>query len=347
MSKTFHYFIYLGIVFLLLYCTPPSKDNKEGSQEGNTFHPSKGKVEVVDAGLNSIINSKSTIEVLGEGFMWTEGPVWIPGEDYLLFCDIPKNSIHKWKEDEGISLYLTPSGYTGEKERGGETGSNGLMLNANKQLLLCQHGNRQIAVMNSDLSDPKPDFIAISDAFDGKKLNSPNDLAIHTNGDIYFTDPPYGLEHNIKDPLKEIDFQGVYRWSAKDSTTTLMFQDLTRPNGIILSPDEKQVYVANSDPKEAYWMVFDLDENGSFSNGRIFYDATSSVSNSPGLPDGMDIDEEGNLFATGPGGIWIFSPEGKLLGKIKTGQATANCTFSSDYKYLYMTAHSYLLRIKL
>ena len=324
-NRTFFYYISLGSVFLLLHCTPTSKDKKEEPHEGNTFHPSKGKVEVVDAGLNSIINPKATIEVLGEGFMWTEGPVWIPGEDYLLFCDIPKNTIHKWKEGEGISVYLTPSGYTGEKERGGETGSNGLMLNANKQLLLCQHGNRQIAVMNADLSDPKPDFIGISDAFDGKKLNSPNDLAVHTNGDIYFTDPPYGLEHNIKDPLKEIDFQGVYRWSAKDSTTTLMFQDLTRPNGINLSPDEKQVYVANSDPNKAYWMVFDLDEKGNFANGRKFYDATSSVAASPGLPDGMVIDKAGNLFATGPGGVWIFSPDGQLLGKIKTGQATANC----------------------
>jgi len=347
MSKTIHYCIYLGLVFLLFYCSPPSKDKKEVSHEGNTFHPSKGKVEVVDATLNKIIQPNASIEVLGEGFMWTEGPVWIPEEDYLLFCDIPKNTIYKWKEGEGISEYLTPSGYTGEKERGGETGSNGLMLNANNQLLLCQHGNRQIAIMNAKLSDPKPDFITVSNGYNGKKLNSPNDLAVHSNGDIYFTDPPYGLEFNIKDPLKEIDFQGVYRWSAKDSTTTLMFQELSRPNGIILSPDEKQVYVANSDPKKAYWMVFYLDENGNFSNGRIFYDATSSVSDSPGLPDGMDIDKTGNLFATGPGGVWIFSPNGKLLGKIKTGQATANCTFSDDYKYLYMTAHSYLLRIKL
>jgi len=139
----------------------------------------------------------------------------------------------------------------------------------------------------------------------------------------------------------------VYRRSATDSTTTLIFQDLTRPNGIILSPDEKQVYVANSDPAKAYWMVFDLDEEGKFSNGLIFYDATSSVKESPGLPDGMDIDKAGNLFATGPGGVWIFSPKGKLLGKIRTGQATANCTFSDDYKYLYLTANSYLLRLKL
>ncbi|MEQ6121539.1 SMP-30/gluconolactonase/LRE family protein [Reichenbachiella sp. MALMAid0571] len=346
-NKIIHYFLSLVSIIALTYCSPTAKNKKEEPGKENTFHPSKGSIEIIDPAFKKMINEDASIDVLGEGFMWTEGPVWIPEEDYLLFCDIPKNTIHKWKEGEGISVYLTPSGYTGEKERGGETGSNGLMLNAEKQLFLCQHGNRQIAVMNAELSDPKPDFITLSDGYDGKKLNSPNDLAVHSGGDIYFTDPPYGLEFNVKDPLKEIDFQGVYRWSAKDSTTTLMFQDLTRPNGIALSPDEKYVYVANSDPKKAYWIVFDLTEEGSFANGRIFYDATTSVAESPGLPDGMAVDKSGNLFATGPGGVWIFSPQGKLLGKIKTGQATANCTFSADYKYLYMTAHSYLLRVKL
>lgn len=342
----------IGAIALMTQCSPAKKETEqkvetpESPKEELTFHPAKGKLEIYDETFGQTINRDASIEVLAEGFVWTEGPVWIPGENYLLFCDIPRNTIYKWKNGEGASVYLTPSGYSGEKVREGEPGSNGLMLNAQGQLLLCQHGDRKVSIMNASLDNPKPDFIGIADNYEGRRFNSPNDLIVHSNNDIYFTDPPYGLEKGMEDPAKELDFQGVYRWSAKDKTTELLYKDLSRPNGIALSPDEKTAYVANSDPKKAIWMAFDIDAMGKFTNSRIFYDATA-ITNHPGLPDGMAVDTDGNIFATGPGGVWVFSPSGKLLAKIRTGQKTANCTFSDDYKYLYMTAHSYLLRIQL
>ena len=349
-------FLLAGLIALGAACSAPAKKEAEeetqevveAPAEKTNFHPSEGSIEVIDESLKELINTEAGIEVLAGGFKWTEGPEWIEDGQYLLFCDIPQNTIFKWKEGDSTSVYLTPSGYTGtgDEERR-EPGSNGLMLNAEGQLLLCQHGDRRIAIMDADLSNPSPNYITVADNFDGKKLDSPNDLDIHSNGDIYFTDPPYGLPQQHNDPTKEMDFQGAYRWSAQDGTVSLLCDSLTRPNGVTLSLDEKQAYVANSDPEKSVWMVFDIEEDGSFANGRLFYDSSPEVGKAPGLNDGMDIDANGNLFATGPGGVWIFSPEGKLLGKIKTGQPTANCTFSDDYQYLYITANSYLVRVKI
>ncbi|MDN5204320.1 SMP-30/gluconolactonase/LRE family protein [Fulvivirgaceae bacterium BMA10] len=342
---------FILIAIGLLACTPQKKKNtKETPVEekpvAKKFHPSKGFVEVMDPAFEKLIDKNAVVEVLAEGFKWTEGPVWVPGENYLLFSDIPNNKVVKWKEGEGTKSYLTPSGHSGEVDRTGETGSNGLMLNANGQLVLCQHTDRQLAIMNADLTAPKPSYVVLTGHFEGKRLNSPNDLDIHSNGDIYFTDPPYGLEKGMEDPAKELDFQGVYRWSSQDSTTNLLYQHLTRPNGIALSPDEKQAYVANSDPERAIWMVFDVNEDGSFSNERVFYDATQDVKKLPGLPDGMDVSKDGIIYATGPGGVWVFEPSGKLLGRIRTGQSTANCTIAAD-GYLYMTTDDYLTRIRI
>jgi gluconolactonase len=286
------------------------------------------------------------IEVIAEGFDWVEGPVWIKEGGIILFSEIPSNTIMKWKEGEGASVFLHPSGYTGTAKRGGEVGSNALRLDMQGRMLLCQHGDRRVARLDSSLNDPKPNYVTLADNYHGKKFNSPNDLVVHSNVYIYFTDPAYGLEFKMDDPAKELDFQGVYR-IAKDGGVTLLTKEMTRPNGIALSPDEKTLYVANSDPDMAVWKAFNVKEDGNIENGRVFLDVTKMAETKPGLPDGMKVDQHGNLFASGPGGIFIITPQGKHLGTIVTGQHTSNCAFGDDGKTLYMTADDYIMRIKI
>jgi gluconolactonase len=305
-----------------------------------------GSIERLDPALDAMIPLSSTIEVLSEGYDWTEGPVWVASQNMLLFSDIPRNSIFKWKEEEGASLYLKPAGYTGLAEREGEPGSNGLLLDGQGRLVLCQHGDRRIARLNSDLSNPQPNFETIVDRYQGKRFNSPNDATFNKAGDLYFTDPPYGLEGNMNDPAKEIPFQGVYRVKAGSTEAELLVDSITRPNGIAFSPDEKTLYVASSDPAKAIWMAYTMVDD-QLTDGRIFYDVTDLAGKEKGLPDGMKTHSSGSIFATGPGGVWVFSKEGKVLGKIKTGQATANCAFDAGENYLYITADMYLLRVRL
>jgi len=304
------------------------------------------KIIVNEEQIHEVIPKDAKIEILAVGHEWTEGPLWLAAEGKLIYSDIPKNSIFEWTEKRGKKLYLEPSGYTGKAERGGETGSNGLLLDKNGNLILCQHGDRRIARMESPLSNPKAEFTTLSDSYNGKKLNSPNDAAIYKNGEIYFTDPPYGLEFNIDDPAKELDFQGVYKID-KNGKTILLTKELSRPNGIAFSPDYKKLYVANSDSLRAIWMVYDLDKNGMLKNGKVFYDVSDKTAVLKGLPDGMKVHKNGWLFACGPGGVLVFTPKGKHLGTIFTGKATANCAFNEDFSVLYITADDYLLRVKL
>jgi gluconolactonase len=305
-----------------------------------------GTIERTDASLNSIISENAEPEIIAEGFDWSEGPLWIEEQKMLIFSDVPQNTIYKWTENKGKEVYLKPSGYTGTIPRGGEMGSNGLVLGKDGKLVLCQHGNRQMAWMDADLANPKPSFKTIADNYQGKKLNSPNDAVYRSNGDLFFTDPPYGLLKNVDDSSKEIPFQGVYRVSASGEIK-LLTDSLTRPNGIAFMPGEKKLIVANSDPDKKVWYSFDLDANDSLINPRIFYSAQSSPATDKGLPDGMKIDKNGNVFATGPGGVWIFNKDGKLLGKIKLSEATSNCAFSPDQKTLYITNDMYVLRVKM
>jgi gluconolactonase len=321
-----------------------------------------GSVERLHERMDKLVPADAKIEVLAEGFVWTEGPVWAPQHNFLLFSDIPPNSIFRWKEGAGCQLYLKPSGFTGIIPRAGESGSNGLVLDEAGRLVLCQHGDRRVARCRRALHDdakPRADdstapiedtketiYETLADRYDGKRLNSPNDLCFHSKGDLYFTDPPYGLEKGMDDPGKELDFQGVYRLS-KDGKVTLLTKELSRPNGIAFSPDEKTLYVANSDPKRAIWMAFPVKDDGTLAEGRVFYDVTDQVGKRKGLPDGLKVDKRGNLFATGPGGVLVFTPRGKHLGTILTTQATSNCAFGDDGKTLYITADMYLLRIKL
>ncbi len=254
--------------------------------------------------------------------------------------------IYKWTEKNGAETYLTPSGYTGTVARGGETGSNGLTLSPSGQLAICQHGDRRIAVMNADPANPKPVFATVTDNYKGKKFNSPNDLVYNANGDVFFTDPPYGLEKNMDDRLKELPFQGVYK-VKKTGELVLLTDSITRPNGIAITPNQKTLIVANSDPLKPYWYAFDFGAGDQLINPRIFYDASEAAKTEEGMPDGLKIDTKGNIYATGPGGVWIFDKNAKLLGKIKFGGPTSNCAFSTDEKTLYITADMYVLRVKL
>lgn len=304
---------------------------------------SLGSIEVYDDAMASLIDPQSPIEILADGFTWTEGPVWVGDakDGHLLFSDIPRNSIFRWKASEGVSLFMSPSGYTGVTYYGLEPGSNGLALDREGRLLLCEHGDRRVSVLT-----PNGGKMTLADNYQGKRLNSPNDVAVKSNGDLYFTDPPYGLPMREKDPRRELDHFGVYRISKATRALTLLTTALERPNGIAFSPDEKILYVAQSDPKRAIWMAFDVKADGTLGTGRILLDVTEQVGVKPGLPDGMSVDAKGNLWASGPGGIFVISPDGKPLGRVTTNERTSNCCFGEDGTVLYMTVDSYLCRVK-
>jgi gluconolactonase len=327
-------FVFICSIIFLLACKKPAEVKSIGS------------LEKLDSSLDEIVDEDARIDILGEGFEWSEGPVWVDSEKMLLFSDVPRNTIYKWT-DNGVEVYLRPSGYTGtEPSKSKEPGSNGLTLDNAGHLILCQHGDRRIARMDAPFDSPKPVFITVADQFQGKKLSSPNDVVVRSNGDMFFTDPPYGLPSQENDSTKETPFNGVYKVSAAGQVT-LLVDSLTRPNGIALTPDEKTLIVANSDPEKARWYAFDLAANDSIVNPRILFDATANTKTDKGLPDGFRIDKQGNIFASGPGGIWIFNKDAKLLGKIRLPEATANCELADDDKTLYITSDMYLLRVKL
>ena len=298
-----------------------------------------GTIERLDPVMDELLPKGAFIEKLAEGFDWSEGPVWMPG-NYLLFSDVPMNTIFKWAPQSGVTIFIRPSGYSGTTPRGGEPGSNGLTRDKGGNLIACQHGDRRVARLDGR------QWTTLADRFEGKRFNSPNDVVMKSNGDFYFTDPPYGLVEKENDPAKEIPFQGVYRISAKDGTVTLLTSEVTRPNGLAFSPDERILYVASSDPQKAIWMSYPVKPDGTLGTGRVFLDVTASQAGKKGLPDGLKVDQRGNLWATGPGGVLIISPAGKHLGTLATGEATANCAWGDDGSTLYITADMYLCRVK-
>ncbi len=335
----------LMIVMALVGCRTAKKDKEAPASADKSkqkqAYPPFGTIERQDKAIDDLIAPDAKIEKLAEGFDWSEGPVWMKNGGYLLFSDVPRNVVLKWKEGEGITEFLKPSGYTGSKPRGGEPGSNGLTTDRNGLLVLCQHGDRRVVRLEKN-----GQFTPIAQFYNYLRFNSPNDLDYKSNGDLYFTDPPYGLEKLNEDPAKELKHNGVYRVTPKGEVT-LMIDNLTFPNGIAFSPDEKTLYVAVSDPKKPYIMAYDVRPDGTPAKGRVFFNATSLMApDRKGLPDGLKVDRKGNLFATGPGGVFVISPEGKLLGTIATGEATANCNWGEDGSVLYITADMYLGRLK-
>lgn len=304
--------------------------------------PVVGTVQPGDAAFAALVPPGARMERLAGGLQWAEGPIWRRNGGYLLFSDIPANTVYRWTERDGLTVFMRPAGYIAPDPPGRELGTNGLKLDRQGRLVFADHGNRQIA----RLDESNFTRTTLAARYQGKRLNSPNDLAVRSNGDIYFTDPPYGLKGLNKDPAKELDFSGVYRISAAGELT-LLTKELPFPNGIAFSPDERTLYVANSDPEHAVWMAYPVQADGSIGTGRVLFDATSlAKQGKPGLPDGMVVDRQGNLFAAGPGGVLVLTPDGRHLGTIETRQPTANVAFGDDGSTLYMTSDSLLLRVR-
>ena len=296
----------------------------------------------LDPRFDQLVPRETKIEQIADGFAWVEGPTWHRKENYLLFSDIPNNSIFQWREGNSVSLFLKPSGYTGLAPFAGkEPGSNGLAFDPAGRLVMCEHGDRRVSRLEANGKKT-----TLADRYQGKRLNSPNDLTFAPNGNLYFTDPPFGLPSAFTDPERELDFCGVYRLST-DGVLTLMTKAIKAPNGIAFSPSGKTVYISNADPRHAVWMTYDVQEDGMFANGRVFFDATSWTKNKPGAPDGIKVDQEGNLFAAGPGGIHVFAPDGSHLGSFETGVPTANCAWGNDGSTLYIAASTALYRVRL
>lgn len=299
-----------------------------------------------DTRLGEIIDHAVSIERLADGFEWVEGPVWNKKEEYLLFSDIPRNCIYKWKEGEGISLFRHASGYKGTKAfTGKEPGSNALTYDAKGELYVCQHGERRIVRIGPDGKE-----IVVADRFEGKRLNSPNDLVFKSTGELYFTDPPYGLPLRFDDPDKELPFSGIYR--VKEGALELMSKELKVPNGLAFSPDEKYLYVSNTGNKALQdapcWHRFSVKEDGTLGEKETFYESSSFSQRRPGSPDGLKVDEKGNLYCAGPGGIYIFSPDQTLLGMIEFAEPTANCNWGGkDGSTLYIASNHAIFRVQM
>lgn len=297
-------------------------------------------IERLDPALDAILAADARIETLCQGFDWVEGPVWDAAGKRLLFSDVPRNTIYQWKEGwKEAGVFMKPSGYTGVDEYSKEPGSNGLAMDAKGRLFCCEHGDRRISVMAQGAGKR-----TLADAFDGVRFNSPNDLVLHSNGDVYFTDPPYGLPGGAMSQVREYPYHGVFRVTP-EGKVTLITRELERPNGIALSPDGRTLYVANSHQPRPILMAFPLKEDGSAGEGRVFFDAGKLEG--PGAPDGMKVDTRGNLFATGPGGVLILDSSGKLLGRILCTRPTANVAFGEGGKTLFMTSKDRILRVGL
>ncbi len=294
----------------------------------------------VDAAFDSVVPPGARIEKVAEGFLFTEGPVWHP-DGYLLFSDPNANAIYRWSPDGQVSIYRAKSGYKGiDVGEYGQPGSNGLTLDREGRLTINEHGNRRVTRLEKTGA-----LTVLADRHEGKRLNSPNDLVYRSDGALYFTDPPFGLPKAFDDARKELPYSGVF--CLKDGKLELVSTDLTGPNGIAFSPDERFLYVTNWDEKRKVVMRYEVrPKSCELTNGRVFFDMTKA----PGEEalDGMKVDREGHLFVSGPGGVWVISSEGKHLGTIQPPELPANMAFGdADGRTLYMTARAGIYRMRL
>lgn len=295
----------------------------------------------LDPRFDQLVPKNAQLEKIADGFTWVEGPVWHKQGGFLLFSDIPANTVYKWTPDKGVTPFLKASGYSGATPFAGqEPGSNGLTFDANGQLVLCRHGDRQIGRL-----EPDGRITPLATHYDEYRINSPNDLVFKSNGDLYFTDPPFGLPGVFDDPEKA-PVQGVYR-VTKDGTVTRLIADINAPNGIAFSPDEKTLYVSDVDPKRAAWLAYDVKPDGTVMNGRVFFDATRWRQDPFFGPDGFKVDQRGNLFGARPGGLSVIAPDGTLLGTIETGRPTSNVAWGEDGSTLFITGGDSVSRLRL
>lgn len=298
-------------------------------------------VRRVSPKLDRIIAPDAKVEVIATGIKWAEGPVWVRQGGYLLFSDPPANIMRKWSRKGGVSVFMEPSGLPNpDPKLVREAGSNGMAMDHQGRLLIANSGGRSLDRV--DLASAKRTVLV--DRYKGKRFNSPNDMHVAKSGAIYFTDPPYGLLNGNESPIKELPFNGVYRWT-EGGEAVLVDDSLTWPNGIALSPDEKKLYVSVSDEKARRIMVYDLDAKGMPTGSRVFLDASAMPG--PGNPDGMKVAADGTLFCSSPGGMWVFTPEAEPLGVIEDGMPIANCAFGDDGSTLYMASSDRILRLPL
>ncbi len=299
-------------------------------------------IRALDPRFAGLVPEGTEVEKIVEGHEWVEGPVWVRDGGYLLFSDVVKNGIYRWKEGEEAEVFLQPSGYTGTARfAGAEPGSNGLAIDGAGRLVVARHGDRQIARLEPDGSTT-----VLAERYEGKRLNSPNDLVFHSSGDLYFTDPPFGLPGSYDDPAKELPHQGVYRL-GRDGGLTLVTAELSAPNGIAFSPDERTLYVSNADAQRLLWIAFDVRANGTLGKGRVLFDGTRAFTGRRGTADGMKVDVHGNIFGVGPGGVYIFTPKGTLLGWIDFAGNVGNVAWGEDGSTLFIAANSAVYRVRL
>ena len=325
----------LAVALLAVACStaPPPAPTPEKP-------PAVGSIVRLDPAFDELVPKDAQLERLADGFTFTEGPIWRPS-GVLWFSDVVGNVVRQYSPSDGkVTEILNPGGYAGKGNlpAGGYNGPNGSTADKDGAVLLCQHGFRRIVRISKDMK-----ITTVVDKYEGKRLNSPNDVVYRSDGSFYFTDPPYGLPKGDDDPAKELKFNAVFRMA--NGKLQPVIKDLSRPNGIAISPDQKTLYIGNSDDKNRIWMAYDIADNGTVSNGRLLADVTAEKD--AGVPDGMKVDSKGNLWASGPGGIWVFSPAGKHLGTIKMPEVPANCNWGDDWKSLYITAQAGLYRIKL
>ena len=301
-----------------------------------------GSVERINPEMDLYVPKGSEVEILARGFGWSEGPVWVDQLNAVLFSDVRNNKAYRWDDKNGLSVFLDPSGFTGIVPANKKAGSNGLTLNSKNELVLAMHGDRRIAKLKSW---NEKTFETIVSRYEGNLFSSPNDLVYAKNGDLYFTDPPYGLKDFNNDGLKELPYNGVYKLSCSGSLS-LIIDDLSIPNGIAISNDQKTLYVNVSDREDMKIMAYDVTSSG-VTNGRVFFDGNELAKKDNGSFDGLKIHPSGTIFSTGPGGVLVIKPDGTHLGTIRTEKSSANCAFDSSFQNLYMTSHMYLTRIKL
>ena len=301
-----------------------------------------GRIVRLDPRLDLIVPRGAALEKVASGFGWADGPVWDAARGSLLVSDIPRNSVYEWREGQGLRLFMHPSGYTGAARfEGREPGSHGLAFDGDKRLVLCEHGDRRIARLETDGRKT-----TLADRYEGKRLNSPNDLVFAANGDLYFTDPPFGLPQGFDDPQRELPWSGVYRLTPAGQLT-LLTRELRAPNGIALSPSGRTLYVSNADRGRPVWMAYDLGPGGALGDGRVFSDAGPWTRTRKGAPDGMKADAAGHLFAAGPGGVHVFAPDGAHLGSLELDVPVSNVAWGGGGSTLYVTASSAVYRIDL
>jgi gluconolactonase len=330
-----------SMVLIVSSCSSSNKPEASPSATAPaaTTQHDAGSIVRLEPALDQIVPKDATVEKLAGGFQFIEGPLWRSQEQALWFSDVVGNVVRQWSPSGEVKVLIEKAGGDpGPVPPGGFVGPNGEIADKNGEVLICQHAARRIVRVAKDLQ-----MTALVERYKGKRFNSPNDLVYRSDGALYFTDPPYGLAKQDEDPAKEIPFNGVYR--LRNGKLDVVVKDLSRPNGIAFSPDQRVLYVANSDEKRKIWMRYDVAEDGTVKGGRVFFDVTAEKED--GLPDGMKVDSQGNIYATGPGGIWVFSPDGKHLGTIKPRETPANCNWGDDGKSLYITAQTGLYRIKL